>query len=206
MPPPLPYLLRAWMNAPPPRHLKVWISDCTVSKKSQTNFWDSRMSVFRVCHFNKTNCHDIWALKNERIISNVKGPCLNRPDRFLQISVVCEFSQPSRGLMRAVWYSPPLEVAEPVEGTPLFLDQTVARMAEKNCFETARPRFILGSGWPPPSLIWRSESAPDLYLLQSYFYDLNKLRNKWWILDIRRGFGRTGRSKRAEIGTGDNSP
>ena len=44
----------------------------------------------------------IFALKNERIISKVKGLCLNRPDRFLQISVVCEFSQPSGGLMRAV--------------------------------------------------------------------------------------------------------
>ena len=36
--PPLPYLLRAWINTPPPppRHLKVWIRHCTVSKKRQT--------------------------------------------------------------------------------------------------------------------------------------------------------------------------
>ena len=89
-------------------------------------------------------------------------------------------------------------------GYPIIFKPNWDPNGRKKFFGDRSP-FMLGSGWLPPSLIWRSESATDLYLLKSYFYDLNKLRNKWWILDIRRGFGMTGRSKRAEIGTGDNN-
>ena len=47
----------------------------------------------------------------------------------------------------------------PQLSAPFFLlDQTEARRAMKNCFET-RPPLISGSRWPGPSLIWRSGPA-----------------------------------------------
>ena len=47
----------------------------------------------------------------------------------------------------------------PQLSAPFFLlDQTEARRAVKNCFET-RPPLISGSRWPGPSLIWRSGPA-----------------------------------------------
>ena len=54
-------------------------------------------------------------------------------------------------------------VAEPGEGPggphPLFLDQTEAPRAEKKKIWFNRPPLLSGSGWPGPSLIWRSGSA-----------------------------------------------
>ena len=75
--------------------------------------------------------------------------------------------------------------------SPLFLDQTEARRAEKIYCDRPPPPLISGSGWspppppPPPPLIWRSESAttgsaryPLVGLLYLWLHNLARNRSQ----------------------------
>ena len=55
-------------------------------------------------------------------------------------------------------------VADPGEGSPLFLDQTEARRAEKNILETRPSPLSKGlDDHPPPPFISRSGSATEMF-------------------------------------------
>ena len=86
-------------------------------------------------------------------------------------------------------------------GAPLFVDQTVARRAQKD-FQTdfSPPPPISGSGWSFPHLIWRSGSATAeacaLYVSQLD----SRLSNTWINSNTRKQFFRMlnyNRSKRS---------
>ena len=49
-------------------------------------------------------------------------------------------------------HTEPSSEADLGEGPPLYLDQTKAQRAEKRFFWDRPSSFILGCGWPPPSL------------------------------------------------------
>ena len=202
-PPPL--YLRAWMNAP---HV-IWRSGSATVQYLKRGKPDSNscMIVFRVCYCNKTNCHDICAEKMKGLSQPLKDLALmDQTDfsRFLWSASLVSRVEVWRGLSNThhhlKWRN------QGRSGAPIIFRPNWGPNGRKKFFR-GRPHLHLRD-WMTANLplIWRSESATDVYLLQSYFYDLNKLRNKWWVLDMRRRFGRTGRSKRAEIGTGDNSP
>ena len=137
----------------PPRHLKVWIRHCTVSKKRQTSFWDSCMIVFRYATVIKLIAM-IFALKK------MKG--LSQPLKDLALTDQTDFS-------RFLWSASLVSRVEVWwglsdthhhlkwrnqgrSGASIIFRPNWGPKGRKKFF-WERPPFILGSGWPPPSLI-----------------------------------------------------
>ena len=116
-------------------------------------------------------------------------------------------------------------VAEPGEGpggtgSPLFLDQTEARRAEKSFLRPPPPPPISGSVWPgPPPLIWRSGSdtgnnnSVQLFENRNYIYSLKLfpvvccLRNEPALLSrTDAGSSREGPRERLKWSRQDDAP
>ena len=105
-------------------------------------------------------------------------------------------------------------------GSPLFLDQTAARRAEKSFLRAPPPPPISGSVWPgPPPLIWRSGSdtgnnnSVQLFENRDYIYSLKLfpvvccLRNEPALLSrTDAGSSREGPRERLKWSRQDDAP